>query len=104
MPDRAKGELSVGDVETLDERAKCGISASAGAIDGRITSVFSVAGIIDKQKGIAIVGIAVENRHPVESKRAVPTKGDPETFRNRFASGNVVSCLLPHGQRVGDLD
>src|SRR5712692_10252989 len=102
MPDRAEGELSVGDVQALDERAQCGISASAGAIDGRITSVFSVARIIDKQKGIAVVRIAAQNRHPIESERSVPTKRDPETFRNWFASGNVVSRLFPHGQRVGD--
>src|SRR6266436_3809476 len=104
VPDRAERELFLGDMQALDERAQCGISACAGAIDGSITSVFSVARIIDKQKGIAVVGIAVENRHPVESKRAVPTKGDPETFRNWFASGNVVSRLFPHGQRVGDFD
>ena len=66
MPDRAESELLLGDVQPLGQRAQRRISAGAGAIGGHVAGVFAVARIIDEKKRIAVVGIAAEDRCPIQ--------------------------------------
>src|SRR5260370_7892483 len=96
MSDRAERELSLGDVQALDERAQRGIGASAGAIDRRVTRVFAVTLIIDKQKRVTVVWITRENGHPIKRERAIPTEGDPNTFLQLSSRRHYATRLFPH--------
>src|ERR1700693_2866444 len=104
MSDGAERELFLGDAQPLGQRVQRGLRARAGAIDGRVTGVFAVTGIIDEQERVTVVWITRENGRPIKCERAIPTEGNPNAFRPLFARRYVVSRLFPRGQRVGDLD